>query len=137
MPQALAPTGSRVPLVDYLVLEPHPHLVARQCANCQAQFLDRRTACAGCSATEFVPVALPVEGTIDTFTIVHQAAPGVAVPFVAAIVECGGTRVAGNLHNVAPDAGHVSAGMPVRMSTYSLGVDIDGIEAVGFSFEPI
>src|SRR5438067_1074179 len=48
---AMAP--SRVPLVDYLVLEPEPHLVANQCTGCGARYFDRRNACAGCFGTEF------------------------------------------------------------------------------------
>ena len=64
------------------------------------------------------------------------AAPGVPVPFVAAVVDCNGTSVRGNLINVDPDPEHVSLGMKVRLATYSLGLDDNGVEAVGFGFEP-
>jgi uncharacterized OB-fold protein len=124
-------------LVDYLVLGDEPHLVAQQCTACGARFFDRRNACASCSGTEFTTATIPTEGELRTFTIVSLAAPGIAVPFVAGVVDCGGTSVRGNLINVDPDPEHVELGMKVRLATYSLGTDDDGTEAVGFGFEPI
>jgi len=69
-------------------------------------------------------------------TIVTFASPGVPVPFVAAIVDCGGTSVRGNLINVDPTPEKVSLGMKVKLATYSLGTDDNGAEAIGFGFEP-
>jgi uncharacterized OB-fold protein len=80
---------AQVPLVDYLVLGDQPHLVANQCTGCGARFFDRRNACAGCFGTEFTKVAIGTEGEVRSFTIVTFAAPGVPVPFVAAVVDCG------------------------------------------------
>ena len=82
-----------------------------------------------------VPIA--TSGEVKAFTIVAFAAPGIPVPFVAALVDCEGTSVRGNLINVDPDPGHVSLGMKVRLTTYGLGADSAGTEAVGFGFEPI
>ena len=129
--------AGQVPLVDYLVLGDEPHLVAQQCTACGARFFDRRNACASCSGTDFTTTTIPTEGELRTFTIVSLAAPGIAVPFVAGVVDCGGTSVRGNLINVDPDPEHVHLGMKVRLATYSLGADDDGTEAVGFGFEPI
>ena len=127
---------AQVPLVDYLVLGDRPHLVANQCTGCGARFFDRRNACAGCFGTEFTKVAIATEGELRSFTIVTFAAPGVPVPFVAAVVDCGGTSVRGNIINTDPDPAHVKLGMKVRLATYSLGTDDNGTEAVGFGFEP-
>lgn len=129
-------TTSQVPLVDYLVLGDEPHLVANECTSCGARFFDRRNACAACFATEFRKVDVPTEGIVRTFTIVAFAAPGVPVPFVAAVVDCDGTSVRGNLINVPADPEHVHTGMAVRLATYSLGTDDEGTEAIGFGFEP-
>jgi len=123
-------------LVDYLVLDDTPHLEANECTSCGARYFDRRNACAGCFGTEFRKVTVPTEGEVRAFTIVTFAAPGVPVPFVAAVVDCNGTSVRGNLINVDPDPEHVSLGMKVRLATYSLGLDDNGVEAVGFGFEP-
>ena len=42
-----------------------------------------------------------------------------------------------NIVNVEPDADHVHTGMKVRLSTYGVGKDDNGVEAIGFGFEPI
>ena len=127
---------AQIPLVDYMVLDDTPHLEANECTSCGARYFDRRNACAGCFGTEFRKVTVPTEGEVRAFTIVTFAAPGVPVPFVAAVVDCNGTSVRGNLINVDPDPEHVSLGMKVRLATYSLGLDDNGVEAVGFGFEP-
>ncbi|WP_025737472.1 Zn-ribbon domain-containing OB-fold protein [Mycobacterium genavense] len=128
----------QVPLVDYLVLDgDHPHLVAQECVNCGAKYFDRRNACANYFATEFATVPVPTEGTVRAFTIVAFAAPGIPTPFVAAVVDCGGTQVRANLINVEPDSEHVFDNMKVRLATHPIGTDSEGTEAVGFGFEPV
>ncbi len=126
----------RIPLVDYLVLGSEPYPVAHECVHCGARFFDRRNACASCSRSEFRSVHVATEGEVRAFTIVTRAAPGVAVPFVAAVVDCDGTSVRGNLM-VTADPGRIELGMKVRLATYSVGTDEDGTEAVGFGFQPI
>jgi uncharacterized OB-fold protein len=126
-----------IPIVDYLVLGDDPHLVAHECTACGARFFDRRNACAACGGTAFVDQAVATAGEVRAFTIVSFAAPGVPVPFVAAVVDCDGTSVRANLVNVEPDADHVHTGMKVRLTTAPIGKDADGVEAIGFGFEPI
>jgi len=128
--------GVQVPLVDYLVLDDEPHLVAHECRSCGARFFDRRNACAACGGTEFAPARIATEGQLRAFTIVSFAAPGVPVPFVAGVVDCDGTSVRGNVVNVEPDPDHVHTGMALRLTTVPVGVDAAGTEAVGFAFEP-
>ena len=128
--------ANQIPLVDYLVLGDRPHLVAHECTSCGARFFDRRNACASCGLTEFAPVDIATEGEVRAFTIVAFAAPGIPTPYVAAVVDCGGTSVRANLINVPPDPDHVSLGMPVRLATEVVGTDDEGTEAIGFGFEP-
>ena len=126
-----------VPHVDYLVLDDgDPHLVANECTACGARFFDRRNACAGCFGTEFRRVPIASTGVVTAFTIVAFAAPGIPVPFVAAVIDCDGTSVKGNIINVDPDPANISTGMAVRLATYSLGTDDNGVEAIGYGFEP-
>lgn len=129
-------TSTQVPLVDYLVIGDDPHLVANECTACGARFFDRRNACASCFKTDFTKVRIANEGELRSFTIVTFAAPGVPVPFVAGIVDCGGTSVRANVINVDPTPEKVTLGMKVRLATYSLGTDDDGIEAIGFGYQP-
>lgn len=129
-------TKTQVPLVEYLALSPSPHLVANECTSCGARFFDRRNACASCFATDFRKVDIDTEGELRSFTIVTFASPGVPVPFVAGIVNCGGTSVRANVINCDPTPEKVHLGMKVRLATYSLGDDDNGAEAIGFGFEP-
>ena len=126
-----------VPLVDYLELGDSPHLVANECTACGARFFDRRNACACCGKTAFTKTDITTVGEVRAFTIVTFAAPGVPVPYVAALIDCDGTSVRGNLINVEPDPEHVTLGMKVRLATQSIGTDDNGTEAIGFGFEPL
>ena len=128
--------AKQIPLVDYLVLAPEPHLVAHECTSCGARFFDRRNACASCFATDFKPVDVATDGVLESFTIVSFAAPGVPVPFVAGVVDCDGTSVRANVINTEPDPDHIMLGMKVRLATFVVGTDDEGTEAVGFGFEP-
>ena len=127
----------RIPLVDYLVLDDEPHLVAHECTTCGARYFDRRSACASCSQQSFRDVVVERTGTLRTFTIVSFAAEGVQVPFVAGVVDFDGTSVRGNVVNVPPDPEHVKLGMKVRLTTVPVGSDSTGVEAVGYGFEPV
>ncbi len=86
---------------------------------------------------DFTKAAIATEGEVKAFTIVSFAAPGIDVPFVAALVDCDGTSVRGNLVNVEPDPEHVHLGMKVKLVTTSVGTDSAGTEAIGFGFEPV
>ena len=129
--------GAQVPLVEYLALSPEPHLVANECTQCGARFFDRRNACASCENDQFKSVDIATTGEVKAFTIVSMASPGIPVPFVAAIIDCDGTSVRGNLLEVEPDDKHVTLGMKVALTTHIVGTDSEGTEAVGFGFRPI
>jgi uncharacterized protein len=127
----------QIPLVDYLVLGDDPHLVAKACRSCGTRFFGRRNACAACGGDAgFDDVEVAREGVLKAFTIVWSAAPGIPVPFVPGVVDCGGTSVRGNVVNVPADPEHVRLGMKVRLTTVPVGTDSAGTEAVGFGFEP-
>jgi uncharacterized protein len=128
--------AEQIPLVDYLVLGDDPHLVAHECTACGARFFDRRNACAACTGTEFATVDVDTQGTLRAFTIVSFAAPGIPVPYVAGVVDSGGTSIRTNIINVDPDPDHVTLGMKVKLATYPIGTDDNGTEAIGFGFEP-
>ena len=88
-----------------------PHLVAHECTDCGARFFDRRNACAALlrRPSSRRSRSRP-RATVRAFTIVAFAAPGIPVPFVAAVVDCDGTSVRANLINVEPDPEHVTTG---------------------------
>jgi uncharacterized protein len=127
----------QLPYVSYLELGDEPHLVAQECQSCHALYFDRRNACARCGKLEFAACRLADEGDVRAFTIVHRATPDVKVPYVSAIIDLdGGGVVKANLVGVVPDPDQVRLGMRVRLTTFGVGTDSEGVEAVGFGYRP-
>jgi len=130
-------TAEQIPFVDHLELAGEPHLVAEECTGCAARFFGRRNACASCGGRSFRRVPIATTGEVRAFTIVTFAAPGVPVPFVAAVVDCAGTSVRANLVDVPPSPDHVRLGMKVALTTVVVGTDDEGVEAVNYAFRPV
>ncbi len=129
--------ASEVPLVSYLRLGSDPHLIANECTNCGARFFDRRNACAQCGLREFKNVRVKNGAKLKAFTIVHRAAPGIPAPYVSAIVETeDGTSVRSNVVNCDPSPEVVQLNMKLELTTYPIGTDDDGIEAIAFGYQP-
>jgi uncharacterized OB-fold protein len=130
--------GKQIPIVDYLVIDDgEPYLRARECDNCGALYLERMNACGKCANRSFTAKKLTTKGVVRSFAIVHQAAPGMPVPYVSSVVDLeGGGEVKANVVNVEPDPSTISLGMKVRLTTFPVGTDDEGTEAVAFGFEP-
>jgi len=129
--------AKQLPFVDYLVLDDDPHLLARECASCGALYFDRRNACARCGGREFGRRRLSNDGVVRAFTIVHRATAGVPVPYVSAIVDLAGGGVAkANLVGVEPTPQAVRLGMDVTLTTFGVGADAEGTEAICFGYRP-
>ena len=131
---------NKIPLVSYLVLDDGaPHLVAHTCTACGA--LSPR------SAQRLRPMRLASTGFADHaprrhrrgHVVHHRAAgrAGVKAPFVSATVELdGGGAVTANVVDTEPDPEHISLGMTVKLTTFVVGTDDNGTEAVAFGFAP-
>jgi uncharacterized OB-fold protein len=129
--------AAQIPIVDYLVLDGDPHLVARACSACGALYFDRRNACASCGKREFGTKKLANTGVVRAFSIVQRAAPGVPAPFASAVVDIdGGGKVKANIVGVDPTPDNIKLGMPVALTTYVAGTDDNGVEAVAFGYRP-
>jgi uncharacterized OB-fold protein len=127
----------QVPYVGYLVLGDDPHLVANDCSACGALYFDRRNACANCGGRQFGERRLANDGVLRAFTIVHRASAEVKVPYVSGIVDLdGGGMVKANIVGIAPQPSSVKLGMKVRLTTFAIGADSDGTEAVAFGYQP-
>lgn len=66
------------------------------CANGHG-WLPPRRVCPECGDRELTEHALPETGTVETYTVVHTAAPDFAddVPYVTAVVDFGPVRLTG------------------------------------------
>jgi uncharacterized OB-fold protein len=130
--------GKQIGIVDYLVLEDGPpHLEAYEAADTGALYFDRRNADAKGGGTEFKRRKLADTGVVRSFTIVQRGVPGVPVPYTSALVDLdGGGCVKANIVNCPADPEHVKLGMQVKLTTWVVGTDDDGTEAVCFGYEP-
>jgi uncharacterized OB-fold protein len=136
--RAVKKAAPQVPLVDYLRLGTRPYLSANECTKCGARFFDRRNACASCGKREFKKARVKNGARLKAFTIVHRAAPGIPAPYVSAIVETDdGTTVRSNLVNCEPTPQTVNLGMKLKLTTYPIGKDDEGTEAIAFGYEPV
>ena len=67
----------------------------------------------------------------------HQSAPGIPTPYVAAIVDLPeGVSVRCNIEGVEPDPKNLKFGMAVEMYTETVHVDKEGNEIIAFKFRP-
>ncbi|MBQ91062.1 MAG: hypothetical protein CL441_06530 [Acidimicrobiaceae bacterium] len=131
-----AASATQVPIVGYLQLGDEPHLLANECAGCGARYFDRRNACANCGGIDFGEARVADTAVLKAFSIVHNAAPGIPVPYVSAIVETtDGTSVRSNVVGLA-DPMDAELGMSVALTTYVCGTDDDGTECVAFGYAP-
>jgi uncharacterized OB-fold protein len=129
--------AKQISMVEYLVLDGEPHLVANVCKECGATYWDRRNACAKCGKQNFDTKDMSGEGELVAFSIVHRAAPNVPTPYVSAVVHLDrGGAVKTNLVDVEPDPEKIKLGMKLKLKTFVAGTDDDGTEAVAFGFEP-
>lgn len=127
---------AQIPIVDYLILDDPPYLRAHACEDCGALYFDRRNACARCGGTDFAGRDLSRHGSVRAFTIVHRAGKSVKTPYTSVVVDLeGGGAVKANLLGVS-EPERITPQLPVELTTYALGTDDDGVEAVGFGFVP-
>ena len=130
------------PIVPFLRLGSdgeQPYLVAKKCSQCGAVYLGRRVACSKCCATgPFNEIRLSDRGTLWVYSIVHQSAPGIPTPYVAAIVDLPeGASVRCTLVDVDPQPEKIRFGMPVEMVTRKVREDKDGNDVIAFFFRPV
>ena len=131
-----------LPAVPYLKIPENgePYLEAYKCGQCGATFLGERDVCSKCGARDQMSaVTLPNTGKLYSYSIVHRSFPGIAVPYVIAIVYLDdGTAIKGNLINVDPDPESIPFDMPVEV-VYddALGrKDADGNAYLSYFFQP-
>ena len=127
------------PIVPFLALGDHPHLMGLRCRTCGATYLKSgRVACAKCGAAHgFDDVQLSDRGTLWVYSIVHQSAPGIPVPYVAAIVDLPEkVSVRCTLIDVPADPSQLPFGMPVKMVTKKVRTDKEGRDVIAFFFRP-
>ena len=122
------------PVREGLFREDPPALLGARCENCGALRFPALEICARCQRKGASEIALPDEGTVFTYTIIHAAPPGYAgeVPYGLGVVELGdGLRVAATL--LAADLTALRIGVPARLELFDLaGTDGEALRTYGF-----
>jgi len=132
------------PIVPYLQLPTaageKAYLAGVKCKSCGAAYVGKRMACGKCSAVDdFEDLRFSDHGTLRAFTIVYRTAPGIEVPFIAAIVDMPeGTAVRANIGGVDPEGEKVAAllGKKLEMYTEKVRTDQEGNDVIVFKFRP-
>lgn len=132
------------PIVPFLRLPESagekPYLAGMKCRSCGATYLGNRIACGKCFAVgDFEEIRFSDRGTLRAFTIVFQTAPGIEVPFIAAVVDLPeGTACRCNIGGVEPEGDKVAAllGKELELYTEKVKTDQEGNDVIAFRFRP-
>ncbi len=90
-------------------------LLGSRCGGCGTTYFPAHALCVRCfSAQQMRPARLSRQGTVYTYSVVHQSTPEFPTPYVLAYVDLPeGVRVLAQLAEVSPEA--VRMGMPVEL----------------------
>jgi uncharacterized protein len=114
-----------------LFTEHPPRLLGTRCSECSCVSFPARDFCAACRAERVEAAVLSGQGAVYSYTVVHQAPQGRAVPYVLAYVDLDeGARLLARVE-AAPDA--VGIGTRVCLQIGVVGND-DGVALVGYHF---
>jgi len=130
---ANAPAGR--PFRDGLLRLDPPRLLGSRCRSCGTTAFPAREFCPSCRAVDGLAVTeLGTEGRIATFTVVRQAPPGVAVPYVLAQVDLpdDDVRLLTTVVGAAPE--DVALDLPVTLELAPFGTAADGAALLGYRF---
>jgi uncharacterized OB-fold protein len=134
-------TAKPLPVVPFLKIpdDGAAYLEGFRCSNCDQVFLEHHRACANCLKRDTLQTArLADTGKLYNFTVVHRNFPGVAVPFISAIVDLdGGGTLKGNLVDMLPSPEAIKFDMPVKVVYRDAGrKDKDGNSYLAYFFTP-
>jgi len=132
--QAAANADSRYVAPDLVALDSkgEPRLIGGRCRNCQVLSFPRAAVCVGCFSEDIEKVQLAEEGTLYSYSIVHQAPKGWAVPYALGYVDLpDNVRVLAHLD--AP-AEKIAINMPMRLAVGVVGADASGAPLLSYTF---
>lgn len=108
-----------------------PRLLGSRCNACGAAIFPAKDFCPSCRADGSAPLALSPEGTVFSYTVVHQAPGGRPTPYVLAYVDLAdGVRVLAQLEHLEAD---VRVGMPVSLKLKQVHSE-EGVPVIGYVF---
>jgi len=131
------PSATDTPWIAFRpgVLDEEARVVGSMCPSCGARYFPLRQVCSRCLTPDLETVPLSDVGTLYTYTVVRQAAPGFEVPYVLGYLDLPeGVRLLGQVAGIEPEA--VRLGMRLYLNVEPFGEDESGRAILGFRFRP-
>ena len=135
--KAVANADLRFVSADLVALDARgaPHLIGGRCRKCQALSFPRAVVCTDCLSEDIETVHLATEGMLYSYSVVHQAPKGWAVPYVLGYIDLADkVRVLTHI-DVAPEK--IAIGMPMRLAVGVVGADASGAPLSSYTFTAI
>ncbi len=120
--------------IYYHVKEGKPYLIGSRCKNCDYVAFPKRAVCPSCiSKDSMKDIELSRTGKIDTFSILHVAAPGFSVPYVVGYVSLPeGPRI---FSMISYSGESLEIGDEVELMVGKIREDELGNEVIGYKFK--
>jgi uncharacterized OB-fold protein len=111
------------------------HLVGGRCRACDAVSFPQAAVCTNCLNEDIESVDLGVQGTLYSYSVVHQAPKGWAVPYALGYVDLpGDVRVLAHL-DAQPES--IKIDMPMKLAVGVVGTDASGTQLISYTFKPL
>jgi uncharacterized OB-fold protein len=111
-----------------------PHLTGGRCRACGARSFPRAPVCTSCLSEDIEACNVSDRGTLYSYSIVHQAPKGWAVPYALGYIDLpDDVRVLAHL-DVAASA--IKIDMPMKLSVGVVGADAAGSPLMSYTFAP-
>ncbi len=112
-----------------------PHLIGGRCRACGALSFPGAAVCAACLSKEVETVHLASDGTLYSYSVVHQAPREWRVPYALGYVDLtDGVRVLAHIDVAASD---ISIGMRLRLAVGVVGADPMGAPLFSYTFTAV
>lgn len=108
------------------------HLIGGRCKNCGAFSFPSAAVCTSCLSEDIEAVDLGDEGTLYSYSVVHQAPKGWTTPYALGYVDLpGDVRVLAHI-DVPLDS--IAINMPVKLGVGVVGADPAGASLMSYTF---
>jgi uncharacterized OB-fold protein len=135
--QAAANADSRFVAPDLVTLDAKgaPRLIGGRCRGCAAISFPRAAVCTNCLSEDIETFELANEGSLYSYSIVHQAPKGWTVPYALGYVDLpSNVRVLAHLDSPADK---ITINMPMRLSVGVVGADPSGVPLLSYTFTSV
>jgi uncharacterized OB-fold protein len=122
--------------VYYRLKDGKPFLIGSKCRKCNYVAFPRKVICPACIAKDsMAEIELGRFGRIDTFSILHVAAPGFSAPYAVARIHLPEGPMIFSMMNLPPSGRSLEVGDEVELAVGKIREDEKGDEIIGYKFQ--